>query len=429
MKWSEWAALAAFISFPAVALAQDGIDPTGTPPGVAPLKGVAVRSFPQPLVAEGLPIDARPPELDTDKPTFSGQTRAPFHKTTPYVVTLITDKLTQPWSLQFLPDGKMLVTEKPGTMRIVDAQGKLSEPIAGVPDVDAIGQVGLLDVALDLHFTTNHRIFFTYSEPQANDRSWIVMAKGKLDETALKLSDVTVVFRSSLAAPEAMASNEGGRIAIAPDGTVFMTVGDRSKSPPWDIAQRLDSNLGKIIHVDADGMPASGNPFVKKRGARPEIWSLGHRSEEGLAFDRQGRLWETEHGPRGGDELNLVKAGGNYGWPIIVHGIDYPGEKIGAGIVQQDGMIQPRYYWDPVIAPSGLTFYHGALFPAWEGDALVGALRGQMLDRLTIKGDRVVNEEALLVEKHMRIRDVRVGPDGAIYVLSDDSSLMKITPR
>jgi glucose/arabinose dehydrogenase len=314
-------------------------------------------------------------------------------------------------------------------MRIRDVEGALSEPLSGVPTVLAVGQVGLLDVALDVRYADNHRIFFSYSEPVGESYSNIAIASARLDGRALK--DVKVIFRAKPALPaRLLSSNSGGRIAIGRDGNLFMTVGDRSKSPPWDMAQRLDTDLGKMIHITPDGDPAPGNPFIGKAGALPEIWSIGHRSEEGLAIDpATGRLWETEHGARGGDELNTPEAGKNYGWPVITHGIDYPGQPIGEGIVQKEGMEQAHYYWDPVIAPSGLAFYTGNLFPQWKGSVFVGALRGQMLDRLTLVGDKVVAEEPLLVDLHSRIRDVRIGTEGAVYVLSDDGKLLKLTPK
>jgi glucose/arabinose dehydrogenase len=292
-----------------------------------------------------------------------------------------------------------------------------------------VGQVGLLDVALDPQFANNRRIFFTYSEPVGESYSNIAIASAHLDGRALK--DVKVIFRAKPALPaRALSSNQGGRIAIGRDGNLFVIIGDRSKSPPWDMAQRLDTDLGKVIHITPDGDPAPGNPFIGKTGALPEIWSLGHRSEEGLTIDpATGRLWEVEHGARGGDELNTPEAGKNYGWPVITHGIDYPGEAIGAGLTQKEGMEQPHYYWDPVIAPSGLAFYTGNLFPQWKGSLFVGALRGQMLDRLTLDGDKVVAEEPLLVDMHSRIRDVRIGPEGAVYVLTDDGKLLKLTPK
>jgi glucose/arabinose dehydrogenase len=353
-----------------------------------------------PAMIPGKPIETRPPELATDKPAFPGQTRAPYRATAPFKVTVLTSQLKSPWSLAFLPDGKMLVTEKPGAMRIVDAQGSLSKPLTGVPAVNFQGQVGLLDVALDPRFAANHRIFFTFSDPVGADNSALVVARARLDEAAGALSDVKVIFRAKPDLPKTQGANEGGRIAIGRDGNLFVTIGDRSRSPPWDVAQKLDNDLGKIIHITPDGAPAPGNPFVGKANALPEIWSIGHRSEEGLAFDPAGRLWETEHGPRGGDELNTPEAGKNYGWPVIVHGIDYPGEKINGGLTEKAGMEQPHYYWDPVIAPSGLAFYQGSLFPQWKNSVFVGALRGMMLDRLTLSGNKVVVEEPLGVDRH-----------------------------
>ena len=404
-------------------------DPTGTPPGVMPLQNRNSVGFPAPRMVEGQPIETRPPEKEDDRPALAGQTRAPYKASVPINVTVLTDKLKQPWSLQFLPNNEMLVTEKAGTMRVVDAKGQVSEPLSGVPKVLAVGQVGLLDVAVDPQFATNHRVFFTYSEAVGATYSNIVVARARLEGRAL--SDVNVIFRAKPALPAgALASNQGGRIAIDRDGNLFVIIGDRSKSPPWDMAQRSDTDLGKMIHITANGDPAPNNPFLGKTGVLPEIWSFGHRSEEGLAIDpATGKLWEVEDGPRGGDELNLMQAGKNYGWPVIVHGIDYPGQTIGEGIVQKEGMEQPVYYWDPVIAPSGLAFYNANLFPQWKGSVLVGALRGKMLDRLTMQGDKVISEEPLLVDQNQRIRDVRVGPEGAVYVISDEGKLMKITPK
>ena len=388
----------------------DGL--TGRPPGVARLPNHNSVGFSL-TTTEGQPIETRPPEKADDKPAFAGQTRAPFQASAPVSVATITDKLLSPWSLAFLPDGKFLITEKAGTIRIVDAAGTLSAPLTGVPAVSAVGQVGLLDLALDNGFAGNKRLFFTYAEP-VGDHSAIVIARATLDEAAGALRDVTVIFRSGPAMVARLATNAGGRLAIASDGTIFATIGDRSGSPPWDMAQRLDNTLGKIIHITADGKPARNNPFLNTPGARPEIWTLGHRSEEGLAFDNNGQLWENENGPRGGDKLIKVERGKNYGWPVYVHGIDYPGETIGDGITEKPGLEQPRYYWDPVIAPSGMAFTKGNLFPQWKNSVFIGSLRGEFLDRLTLDGNKVVAEEPLLVDQKARIRDVRVGPDGAV---------------
>ncbi|HTK35932.1 MAG TPA: PQQ-dependent sugar dehydrogenase [Caulobacteraceae bacterium] len=422
LETSIWLACA---TVPTLAAAQP--PPSQTPPPPPPV--AANRIFPTPVMVPGQPIETRPPELSTDKPAFPGQTRAPYRPTAPYQVTVLTDQLKAPWALAFLPDSKMLVTERAGAMRIVDGKGTLSAPLGGVPKVSFQGQVGLLDVVVDPKFGTNHRIFFMYCEPVGQGDSQIVVARATLDQAAGTLKDLKVIFRAKPALPESENINAGGRIAVARDGNLFAIIGDRSRSPPWDRAQQLDTHLGKMVHITPDGAPVPGNPFASTPGALPEIWSLGHRSEEGLAFDPQGRLWETEHGPRGGDELNLILPGKNYGWPVIVHGIDYPGEKINGGLTEKAGMEQPRYYWDPVIAPSGLAFYNAGLFPQWKGSVLVGALRGVMLDRLTLSGDKVVDEEPLLVDWKNRIRDVRVGPEGAVYVLTDQGRLMKLTPK
>jgi glucose/arabinose dehydrogenase len=421
-------ALACATALPAAAFAQP-FPLTGMPPGAEAMKSQNSVGFPAPNTTPGQPIETRAPELATDKPAFPGQTRAPYRATTPYQVTTITDQLKQPWSLAFLPDGRMLVTEKPGNLRIVTAAGAISAPVTGVPTVNYQGQVGLLDVALDPKFAANKRIFFSYSEPVSADMTTIAIASAKLDVAGGALSDVKVIFRVQPVLPRSLMANEGGRIAIAPDGTLFVTIGDRSKSPPWTVAQRLDTHLGKVIHITADGAPAPGNPYIGKAGALPEIWSSGHRSQEGLAFDPSGRLWETENGPRGGDELNLIQPGKNYGWPTALHGIDYPGQLLNNGATEQAGTEQARYYWDPVIAPSGLAFYKGSLFPQWRNSVFVGALRGQLLDRLTLSGTKVVDEEPLLVDLHVRIRDVRIGPEGAVYVLTDDTRLLKLTPK
>ena len=399
-----------------------------------------------PALVEGQPVERRQPEKKDDQPTFPQQTRAPYHASAPFQITTLIDTLPAPWSLAFLPDGKILLTQRlPGSIRILDTRGVLSAPVAGVSALMApdAKDIGVLDVALDPHFASNHQIFFTFYDyiNGTNSNTWV--ARGQLDEAKRALIGAKVIFRAQPAMPSTrLGGKTGGRIAIAPDDALFVTIGDRSDSPPWDVAQRLDNHLGKIIHITADGAPAPDNPFLGKSGVLPEIWSYGIRSPEGLAFDpKTGRLWENEHGPRGGDELNIIAKGKNYGWPMVVHGIDYPGAAIGEGVVHRDGMEDPVYYWDPVIAPSGLAFYTGTLFPQWQGSLFVGGLGGRVLDRLAIVNDKVVAEEPLLMDLHARIRDVRVGPDGAVYVLTDSgtatvspntpptSKLLKLTPK
>jgi glucose/arabinose dehydrogenase len=419
--------------------------PISIPPGgVAATSPLSPPTYPQIIwrTAEGLPIDTRWPEKQDDAPEFPGQTRAPFHASPPYKVTIVTDKLVRPWALGFLPAGKMLVTERLGTMVIVDAHGNVSAPLAGVPPVVSEGgQGGLLDVVLDPHFVVNHRIFFSYDQPagpqvgvdRGGAQSAIAIGRATLDEDAGALKDLKVIFVAKPAISiKLYPTKQGSRIAIGGDGNLYVTVGDRDSAqlPPWNVAQSLRSDLGKIIRITPDGEPANGNPFVDVTDALPEIWAIGTRSQEGLTFDSKGQLWEVEDGPRGGDELNIIDKGKNYGWPLVTHGIDYPGWEIGDGITQKNGMEAPRYYWDPTIAPSGVAFYRGGLFSGWNGNLLVGGLRGNILDRLTISADnKVISEEPLLTELHQRIRDVRVGPDGAVYVLTDTTMLLRITPR
>jgi aldose sugar dehydrogenase len=428
--------------FPAILAAQTVAQPV-TPP--SPSRPALV--YPVYATVEGKPIDARPPEKSDDKPLFPEQTRAPYHATAPYKVTTLTSSLHAPWALAFLPGGKILITERlPGAFRILDQQGVLSEPLPGLTGLTTDPETGLFDVVVDPHFADNHRIFFTFFG--YNDRRVAAtnVARARLDGNTL--ADVKVIFRSTPALPNgpnpSAGGKSGGRIAIDRDGSLFVVIGDRDDAgaAPWEVAQKLDTDLGKVIHITPDGQPAPGNPFTGTPGALPEIWAIGQRSQEGLAFDpATGRLWETEHGPRGGDELNLIEKGKNYGWPVITHGIDYSGVPVGAGIAAKEGMQQPVYYWDPIIAPSGLAFYQGSLFPEWKNSLFVGGLRGSLLDRLKLVDGKVVAEEALLTDLHGRIRDVRVGPDGAVYVLADMgfqgirdntppiSRLLKLTPK
>jgi glucose/arabinose dehydrogenase len=340
---------------PLAAMAQD------EPPRPTPTQG-DTREFPAPRMVEGQPWETRPPEKPDDKPLFPQQTRAPYHKVHDYKVTTITDKLHLPWSIAFLPDGKMLVTEKfPAHLRIVSSDGTLSEPLSGIDGLAPAKKLGLLDVVLAPDFRKSRRIYFSFFEilPKGNSNTYL--AHAVLDEAANALHDVTVIYRGIPELPEQNFSmKQGGRIAFAHDGTLFMTVGDRDGNRKADydqqLAQKLDIDVGKIIHLTAEGAPAADNPFLTRPDVRPEIWSTGIRSPEGLVFAPDGTLWETEHGPRGGDELNIIRKGLNYGWPIITHGLDYPGGPIGQGITAQDGLEQPVYYWDPVIAPSGLAY-------------------------------------------------------------------------
>jgi glucose/arabinose dehydrogenase len=406
----------------AAAPAQQPAGPAAPAPGTA-------RYFPPSPKVEGQPNEARPPEKTDDKPEFPGQTRAPYRASVPVKAVTITDKLTRPWAVAMLPDGRYLVTEKAGALRIVGKDGALSEPFAGVPTVLALGQGGLLDVALDAAFASNRRIFLTFTQARAEGTSGIAVARATLDEQSKALQDVRVIYTVQPAAPVAQSAQQGSRIAVARDGTLFVTIGDRSTRGPWLKAQDMTTALGKIIHITAEGTPAPGNPFPNTPNVLPEIWSSGHRNQHGIAFDAAGQLWETEHGPQGGDELNMIQPGKNYGWPVIVHGIDYTGLAIGAGITAKAGFEQPRYFWDPVIAPSGMAFYSGKLIPQWNGSVLVAALRGVQLSRLTLNNGKVVAEEPLFGGENRRFRDVRVDQEGAVIALTEDGKLLRIVPN
>ena len=321
--------------------------------------------------------------------------------------------LDHPWALAFLPDGRLLVTERPGRLRIVDQDGRVSEPLAGVPQVLARGQGGLLDVTLDPRFEDNRLVYLSYAEPGAGGTAGTAVARGRLGQG--RFEDVRVIYQQQ---PKVQGSAHfGSRLVFARDGTLFVTQGDRFAHR--DGAQDLSVGIGKIVRINPDGSVPRDNPFVGRAGARPEIWSYGHRNVQSAALHpRTGQLWTVEHGARGGDELNRPEAGKNYGWPVITYGVDYSGERIGEGTAKP-GMEQPVYYWDPVIAPSGMTFYTGDAFPNWKGSLFIGSLDRGLLVRLTLKDGRVAREERYLADLGERIRDVRQGPDGLLYLLTD----------
>lgn len=377
----------------------------------------------------GPSVDATPPNGKGQTPAFPGQTRAPLQKTdVAFEVQTVASGLENPWSVAFLSGGRLLVTERPGRLRIVGKDGALSPPIAGLPPVEAQEQGGLLDLALDPAFDRNHLIYMTYLEPRA-DGSGIAVGRAKLVETgpAAHLEKFTVIFRAEPS--EKDDKNVGSRLVFAPDGYLFVTIGDRFKTR--DLAQGLDNDLGKVIRITPEGATPPSNPFVGKPGARPEIWSYGHRNPEAAAIEpKTEKLWIVEHGAKGGDEINVPQGGKNYGWPVITYGVDYSGASIGEG-TQKPGMEQPIYYWDPVIAPSGMAFYQGDKFPAWKGSLFIGSLKGRHLDRVSLDGERVVGEEALLTDLGERIRDVRVGPDGLIYLLTDNPKgrILRLAPK
>ena len=342
-------------------------------------------------------------------------------------VQTVASGLVYPWSLAFLPDGRMLVTERPGRMRIVSRNGQLSRPLRNVPTVFAAGQGGLLDVILDRDFVLNRTIYFSYAEP-FNGGGRTTLALARLDDKeGPQLADVKVIYRQQ--GPASHGNHFGSRIVQASDGTLFVTNGEHFTDR--DMAQTFDNDLGKIVHISPDGAPAPGNPFANKPGARPEIWSYGHRNPQGLAINpADGKLWEQEHGPMGGDEINLIVPGHNYGWPLVCYGVNYNGTPVGTGKATMEGVEDPLWHWTPSIAPSGMAFYTGNLFPGWKGSLFNGALKSQMLVRLELKGDKVVREERLLQNLRERIRDVRQGPDGALYLLTDNTSgrVLRIVP-
>jgi glucose/arabinose dehydrogenase len=339
-------------------------------------------------------------------------------------VETVARGLEHPWALAFLPDGRMLITERRGRVRFVDPDGRLSEPLAGVPRVLARGQGGLLDVALDPRFTENRLVYLAYAEPGEGRTAGTAVARGRLGEG--RLEDVRVIYQQQ---PKVEGTNHfGARLVFARDGTLFVTQGERFDYR--DQAQDLSSGLGKIVRINPDGSVPRDNPFVGRAGARPEIWSYGHRNVQSAALHPEtGQLWIVEHGARGGDELNRVEAGKNYGWPVIGYGVHYSGAKIGEGTAKP-GMEQPVYYWDPVIAPSGMAFYTGEAFPDWQGSLLIGSLRPGLLVRMTLEGGRVGREERYLGDLRERIRDVRQGPEGLLYLLTDsrDGRILRVLP-
>jgi glucose/arabinose dehydrogenase len=380
-------------------------------------------------------MNTRPPNGEGQKPAFQDQTRAPEQKlNVAFDVVTVVEGLQNPWGLAFLPDGRMLVTERPGRLRIVGPDGTMSEPVAGLPMVDPGGQGGLLDVALDPAYQKNNLIYWSFSEPQAPKINNTAVARGRLvDGPTPRVENVQVIYHQSPSLASSL--HFGSRLVFARDGTLFVTQGDRSITEGRMQAQKMDSLIGKIVRINPDGSIPKDNPFVGKEGVRPEIWSFGHRNVQGAALHpATGELWEVEHGTRGGDELNVVRKGLDYGWPSIAYGVEYQGGPILEGIQAREGMQQPRYYWDPVIAPGGMEFYTGSLFPAWRGSLFIGGLGSTNLVRLSLDGDRVTGEERLLQDlqpQRERIRDVVQGPDGALYLLTDNAKgrLLKLVPK
>ena len=354
-------------------------------------------------------------------------TKAPARESPrPVKVETFARGLVHPWGLAFLPDGRLLVTERPGRLRLISKQGELAPAISGVPDVYASGQGGLLDVALAPDFANSQLIYLSYAEPRGGGKNGTSVARARLVATdgGGRLEDVQVIFRQEPA--YASSHHFGSRLVFMPDGSLFITAGERFSQR--DEAQNPGNHIGKLMRLSPDGAAYAGN--LKRPGWRPEVWSIGHRNVQAAALNpASGKLWTIEHGARGGDEVNIPEAGKNYGWPVISYGRNYDGSKIGVG-THKAGMEQPVYYWDPSIAPSGAVFYTGALFPDWHGNLFVGALAGQALHRLVLDGDKVVGEETLLADLGARIRDVRQGGDGALWLLTDESQgrVLRVVP-
>lgn len=342
-------------------------------------------------------------------------------------IQTVASGLVHPWSLVFLPDGRMLVTERPGRMRLVARNGQLSQPLANVPKVYAQSQAGLMDILLARDFERTHTIYACYAE-QADGGGRIAVLRARLiDDETPRLDSPTTIFRQK--GPVSRGLNIGCRMVQGPDGNLFITLGDHFA--PSALAQKLDNHIGKIVRITPDGAAPPDNPFVGRPDALPEIWAYGLRNAEGLAFNpADGKLWEQEHGPMGGDEINIVEKGRNYGWPLVSYGRNYDGSPVGTGKATMQGVTDPLWHWTPSIAPSGMAFYTGDLIPAWKGSLFNGALKFQLLSRLELNGDKAVKEERLLQGLDERIRDVRQGPDGALYLLTDNAAgrILRIVP-
>ncbi|MCP3105032.1 PQQ-dependent sugar dehydrogenase [Myxococcus sp. K15C18031901] len=385
---------------------------------------------PEDPLPSGPPVPQGPPNVPEFNPAFPGQTRAPAIQTkTPIQVTEIASGFRNPWAIAFLPDQRMLVTEKAtGSLYIVTQQGAKSPAVSGLPAVDARGQGGLLDVEVSPDYAESQRIYWTYSEPRTGGNGLTVARARLVDGAQPRVENVQIIFRMMPTLESTLHS--GGRMVFTPDGKLFVTLGERSILAGRVQAQDVKSHLGKVVRINPDGTVPQDNPYLGNPEAKPEIWSVGHRNVLSAALDSQNRLWTVEMGPQGGDEVNLTEAGKDYGWPTIGYGEEYSGAPIHQS-PQAPGMEQPVYYWDPVIAPSGMTIYSGTLFPEWRNNLFIGGLASQALVRLMVRNDRVVGEEHLLKNLNARIREVVQGPEGALYLLTDatNGKLLKLTPQ
>jgi glucose/arabinose dehydrogenase len=377
-------------------------------------------------LAQDAPVETQSPNSNY-KPAKAGQTRVAGVKTkTPYKVDKIAEKLETPWAVIPFPDGRLLITNRKGSMQIIDANGTFVKKITGLPEVDASGQGGLLDVALDPNFSKNKMIYWSFSEKNGAE-NLMAVGKGQLNEAESKVQNPVVIFRAT--PPLKSSLHFGSRLIFDKDGNLFVSTGERSILEGRKQAQWLNSGLGKIFKITKDGKPAPGNPFINRPDAMPEIFAYGIRNAQSLDIHPvTGELWEAEFGPKGGDEVNIIRSGKNYGWPTITYGLEYSGAKVGDGIQQQEGMEQPVYYWDPVLSPSGMTFYKGNAIPEWKNNLFIGGLSSMHIARLIIENNKVVGEERLLEDKKERFRDVTYF-NGMLYAVTDAGNLYRITKK
>jgi aldose sugar dehydrogenase len=373
------------------------------------------------------PVETKKPNSDY-KPAFAGQTRIKGVKTsTPYKVEKIAEKIGRPWAITLLPDGRWIITDKTGFMTLFTADGKLLKKVTGFPEVDAAGQGGMLDVAIDPAYTKNKTIYWSFSEKQGDGTNLMAVAKGQLSADESSILNPTVIFRATPALNSR--AHYGSRILFDKKGNMIVSTGERSILEGRKQAQLLSSRLGKIFRITKDGKPAPGNPFLNNKDAMPEIYAYGVRNPQSLAFHPvTGDLWEAEFGPRGGDELNIIHPGRNYGWPVITYGLEYSGNKIGDAIQQKAGMEQPIYYWDPVLSPSGMAFYEGNAIPEWKNNLFIGGLSSTHIARLVIANNKVVGEERLMEDKRERVRDVAYA-NNMLYAVTEPGNIYRISKK
>lgn len=376
------------------------------------------------------PVETQKPNANY-KPAFEGQTRINGVRTkTPYEVKVIAEGLSKPWGITSLPDGRLLITEKAGNLRIVTTAGLVGDAITGFPEVDSRSQGGLLDVAVAPDFESSRMLYFTLAVFAKNksEGSLTAVGKGKLSADEKKIENFEIIFRAIPYFDNSM--HFGGRLVFDKKGNIFVSTGERSDLKTRPKAQLLDNGYGKVHYITTDGKPVAGNPFISTAGALPEIYSYGHRNVQGLDIHPStGELWASEMGPKGGDEINMIVAGKNYGWPTIGYGLEYNGNKVGDGLTQKAGMEQPVYYWDPVLSPSGMRFYSSDVIDEWKYNLFIGGLSSKHIARIVIKDNKVVGEERLLEKENQRFRDIEMGKDGALYAVTDEGRLYRISKK